>query len=200
MMMRFTALFLLLLTLYSCEKDKIQPPVAPQPSFIPISSTLHPLLFDTSSYWIYSNGNILDTVSLSAITRVEMFVPPQQTKDETFLLQYESSAFSSYTERYMGAIITRNWINEGWAYATNFEVGESYGGLTLIGKLDTLTVGTHQYYNVTQFKVQQSNYFSSDMYLYYADSVGVISKEILSGNSVVDTWNLIEYNVAIYPY
>jgi hypothetical protein len=139
-------------------------------------------------------------VSLTAITREEMFIIPKHPKEETFKLNYESTAFSNYTERFMGAIITRNFVNEGWVYASNLGVGESYGGLTFIGTLDTLIVNSHEFYNVSQFKVQQGSYFSDDMYLFYCDSVGVVRKEILSGSTVIDTWNLIEFNILMYPY
>ncbi len=198
--MRYISLLILIIFFYSCKKDKVQPAPASESSVSPISSTLYPLLFDASSYWIFSNGSISDTVSLTSIAREEMFVIPKQPKDETFILNYESTEFNNYSERFLGAIITRNWVNEGWVYASNLGVGESYGGLTLIGTLDTLIVGSHEFYNVSQFKVQQGSYFSDDMHLFYCDSIGVIRKEILSGSSVVETWNLIEYNILMYPY
>lgn len=198
--MRYLSLFILIIFFYACKKDQVQPAATSQRSFSPISSTLHPLLFDTSSYWIYSNGSLLDTVSLTSVMREEMYVTPKQSKDETFILNFESTEYNTYTERFMGAIITRNWVNEGWVYASNLGVGESYGGLTFIGIFDTLSVGSQEFFNVSQFKVQQGSYFSDDMHLFYCDSVGVIRKEILSGSSVVETWNLIEYNSVMYPY
>jgi hypothetical protein len=198
--MRYLSLFILILFFYSCKKDKVDPAPEPQPTVSPISSTLHPLLFDTGSYWIYSNGSSSDTVSLTSVAREEMIVTPKTQKDETFILNFESTEFNNYSERFMGAITTRNGIDEGWVYATNLGEGESYGGLTHVARLDTLLVENQEFYNVSQFRVEQGNYFSNDMYLFYSDSTGVIRKEVLSGGSVIETWNLTEYNTVMYPY
>lgn len=198
--MRYLSLFILILFFYSCKKDNTEPDPEPQPAVSPISSTLYPLLFDTGSYWIYSNGSSSDTVSLNSVAREEMTVIPKSPKEETFILNFESTEFNNYSERFVGAIITRNWIDEGWVYASNLVAGESCGGLTQVAKLDTLLVENQQFYNVSQFRVEQGNYFSNDMYLFYSDSAGVIRKEVLSGGSIIETWNLTEYNTVMYPY
>lgn len=198
--MRYSSLFILILFVYSCKKDKVEPDPVSQSGVNSISSTLHTLLFDTGSYWIYSNGSTSDTVNLNSVYREELIVVPESPKDETFILNFESTEFNNYSERFMGAIITRDWVDEGWVYASNLELGESYGGLTYVAELDTLLVENLEFYNVSQFRVEQGNYFSNDMYLFYSDSVGVIRKEVLSGGSVIETWNLIEYNTLMYPY
>ena len=192
--------------LCSCKKDKVDPVIpanSSQNDYYPVSAALIPLLFDTNSYWIYSNGSLLDTVNLISVTREELYlVPHQPKKDETFIFNYHSNELNNYTERAYGAIITRFSSDEGWVYATNLAVGGSCSGLNFVAKLDTLIVGSQEYYNVSKMRVQQGSYFPipNDMYLYYCDSVGVIRREVLSGNSIIDTWDLIQSNIFFYPY
>lgn len=193
-------IFFILLILCSCKKEQPIPVNSVQATFTPINATLIPLLFDTNSYWIYSNGNQLDTVTLISLTRQEVSVSPKSLKDETFLFNYHSTLLNNYTESALGAIITRDWTNDGWVYATNLGLGETSGGLSLIEKIDTLIVGNQEYHHVSKMQVQQGSFFLSSMYLYYADSVGVIRREVLSGNSIVDTWDLIQSSILFYPY
>ena len=46
-------------------------------------------------------------------------------------------------------------------------------------------------------RLNKANYLESDLNLYYADSVGVVKKEIIKNNLISETWSLINYNVSL---
>ncbi len=204
--MKFILFILISAFFLSCKKDKVPTLVSDTPTSggTPVKQTIDPsllpYLFDSGSYWIYSNGLLTDTIQLTNVVKEDVLLAPQQPKVETFLLNFESSASTNYTERFIGAIITRFWTSDGWVFSTNLDPGQSYGGLTFMGTIDTLQISAQTFSNIKQFKINQGNYFSSDMYLYYCDSVGVVRKEVLSGNSVIETWDLIEFSSTMYPF
>jgi hypothetical protein len=77
------------------------------------------------------------------------------------------------------------------------EIGTSYNNAQVSDIIDTLIVEGNPYLNVVKMKVNEDNYIQGNFYFYYADSIGIVRKEILVNDTVVNTWNLLRYNVVL---
>ena len=171
-------------------------------------STIFPYIFDENNFWIFQSDSLEnDTVILTEITYNSEGLPPagpsQGPSGVMYLynVKYHSSKYGEHEEQMFKHYISLDRDFGPFLLITSKEIGESYSGGTIINVFDTLTVNNNLFHNVTLMRTFDPQYFSNNNYhsilLYYADSIGIIKKEIFQNDSIKTTWNLIEYNVNV---
>ncbi len=198
-------LILLVLSVFvvSCEK---QDELENELHFYKISESLHPFLFTEGSSWIYSNlsNAAADTVVIIDFESDELSLGPTgpgqgpRGSSEFFNISYQSSFSDDFEEQLIGSIISRGLISGGYTYLSGFDIGEENGNAVLVDIIDTLTVGNLIFNDVVKMDLSADNHLHQDLNLYYVDSIGVVKKEVKQNNSIIETWNLVEYDVSIH--
>ena len=62
---------------------------------------------------------------------------------------------------------------------------------------DSLVIADQTYYNVVKMDISIDEYIKMEMNLFFADSTGIIRKEIRNGINVIETYDLIESSVLL---
>lgn len=174
-----------------------------------ISENLYPLLFDTVSNWKYKNteNGIVDSLVLIAnkidTTAKRNIGKGYTNSDQVYLLTYSSEIFGEYTEQYIGYVIKSGfdlsrYNYHNYVYLSSFKVGDARSNATIAAIYDSLIVLNKTYYNVVKMDISKDTFIHKDMNLYYVDSIGVIKKEIKEENNIIETWELMEYQVTLY--
>jgi len=193
----------------SCKKDIEESNT--NSSYIPyqgsnhskINSSLYPYLFNTGSYWIYKDSASLnfDSIALTNFLRTAYPIPRQTGDVEYFDVTYFSSNISSsYHEQLFGNVISRSLYLGGFVFISNKRINDYVYNALIADVIDSINVENVVYRNVTKMKVSQDPYINGNFYFYYADSVGIIKKDSLVNDIVVQTWNLIRKNTSLYDY
>ncbi len=174
-----------------------------------INPTLYPYLFNTGSYWIYKDSASLnlDSIALTGLLRTSVPVPPSNPNQtnlgdlEYFDVTYFSSNISSsYHEQLFSNTISRYLYYGGFVFISSKRINDHLYNAVIADVIDSINVENVVYRNVTKMKVSQDSYINGNFYFYYADSVGVIKKDSLVNDTVVQTWNLLRKNTSIYDY
>ena len=205
---RILATILVVILLFStCRKKDDATPYAPYHA--KISSNLYPYLFDNGSYWIYKDSltNNLDSTIITGISKKSYFVSPSGPGEgspgnfEYFEIEYFSyPSNSTYSEEVIANMISRGLISGGFTYFSKKTIGDSLQNAKIENILDTLTVHGQLYHNVIKMRIQADSYISQNYNFYYVDSVGIIKKELRTGETITNTWNLLRYSTAIKAY
>lgn len=205
--MRILMTILLVTILFAgCKKDEEATTV---PHHGKISSSLYPFLFNTGSYWVYKDTitNSLDSTILTNITRGTFSLSPtmpgqgSQGDEEYFNLNYLSYPTNNiYSEEIFGSIISRGHTSGGITYISTKTIGDSIYNAKIENIIDTLNIEGQSYYNVIKMRIQADSYISSNYNFYYVESIGIIKKETITGETVTNTWNLLRYRTTVKPY
>jgi hypothetical protein len=202
-------LFLIVFIVFavSCEKEKEEPTRIY--SNYKISSSLYPYLFNENSYWIYKDtttGN-LDSVVLKQIGRSSYSIPPtspgqgSQGSLEYFNFTYTSSYNgNTYDEQLFSSVISRSFIDGGFLFLSDRVIGDSLMNIKILDVIDSLSIENNTYFNVTKMRIKNDYYINGNYNYFYADSIGVIRKETLVNDSIVETWNLLRKNTSLFIY
>jgi len=198
--MKKILLILIIISFFSCSKDEEKE--TPQPVGT-ISSSLHPFLFKKGSYWIFKNQNTgqLDSVVVNSISKNIFTVGPShpgqgsQGQEEYYNINYLSTINGSYDEQLIGYVISKGLFSGGYVYLSNHKIGEESLNAKLTNIYDSLSIESNLYQNVVKMENSKDSYLTSDLNLYYVDSIGLVKKEIISNDSIIDTWNLLRYSV-----
>jgi len=194
----FQILLISSLILMSCKKSE---EVTGGNHYYKINESLHPMLFDVESYWIYKNNmtNIIDSIKL---TEVEMdTIGPFNLGNgytstyQAFNLKYSSKIFGEYSEQYVGYVISRGSTEGGYVYLSSHKIGDSTANAKITAIHDTLIVNNLIYENVVELNIKKDMYIEDELNLFYVDSIGIIKKEIKEDNIIQDTWELLNYNI-----
>jgi hypothetical protein len=203
--MRFILIIFIFLQIISCRKKESQGYKVVYYER-DIQESLKPFLFSNGSYWIYSSPmtSNLDSVIVFGITRESFNV--SQTRPDSILITKEIYYQIFYRNYITNEIfkdqvykntIARSVKNGGYTFLADSEIGTSYNNAQVSDIIDTLIVEGNPYLNVVKMKVNEDNYIQGNFYFYYADSIGIVRKEILVNDTVVNTWNLLRYNVVL---
>ena len=167
-----------------------------------ISENLYPLLYIPESYWVYEN----QTGSLDSVILIYCeadTLGPFKTGDcctmtqEVYNLEYESSKYGSFTEHFIGYVIKRGSIDGAYIYLSSFDVGDNRNNTSIADIHDSLIIAGVTYYQIVEMEISKDDYISSDMRLFYVDSVGVIQKILIDNLNDSIIWQLIEYNTTL---
>ena len=172
-----------------------------------LDEKLNPLLFNVGSEWVYQNetDNNLDTVIVNEAsfdtTEAYNVGGGFTATDLLYTINYSSNLNGLFTEIYRGYLIYRGIFNDkAIVYLSSFRVGDSSYNAKIVAIYDTLLINNKSFKNVVKMRVNKADYLESDLILYYADSVGVIRKEIIKNNQISETWSLLNYNVSLNHY
>ena len=201
--MKKVVLILITISLFSCSKDANFDTTSHLVSSI--SSSLYPFLFKKGSYWVYENQNTgqLDSVVVNSVTKDTVSLSPlgpgqgARGEEEYYNINYWSSVNGSYDEQLVGYVISKGLVSGGYLYLSSHKIGDESLNAKLTAIYDTLTIEDNLYRNVVKMEDSKDLYLSTDMNLYYVDSVGLVKKEIISNDTIVETWNLIRYSVSL---
>ena len=196
-------LIVLVVSSFACTKQE-DPPSNP-PVRVPISATLQNLIFEEGSFWIYKRltDSSIDSVEVIGTGLQWLYISGGpgsgvQTILQELSMTYYSTKFNYYTEYAAYHILSEGKMSGGIKFIGGTNVGDSLLNTSLTEIHDTLIINGEAYTNVIEMHVGKDEYIDDDMNLYYADSIGVIRKEIKDSTSVVETWDLIRYNVTVY--
>ena len=188
---------------FACTKQE-DPPSNP-PVRVPISAALQNLIFEEGSFWVYKRltDSSIDSVEVRGTGLQWLYISGGpgsgvQTILQELSMTYYSTKFKYYTEYAAYHILTEGKMSGGIKFIGGMNVGDSLLNASLTEIHDTLIINGEAYTNVIEMHVGKDEYIDDDMNLYYADSIGVIRKEIKDSTSVVETWNLIRYKVTVY--
>ena len=174
-----------------------------------INSCLYPMLFNNGSYWIYmdSVSGISDSIFVTGFSRNIYPTSPTWTGQETtsdeeqFSISYKSfNSGETDNEVLYGMVISKEHRGGNVIYIGSRTPGDSVYNAVITGIADSIIVEGHAYYNVTIVHSLQDEYLDEDCNFYYADSIGVIRKEILVNNVVVQVRSMIRCHVNLYDY
>lgn len=172
-----------------------------------ISKNLYSYLFGKNSWWVYKD-NKTGTID-SVIVKDTMWGTITLGGAGMDFLNYRTyfTTYRSYldqkehTERIRDQVIE---LDNGstdpsyWLFCNRNDTGTYWSGLRILMKKDTIHISGKVFHNITKLKwtKQYSHYPYEDQYVYYADSVGIIRKEILIADSVIDTWDIEKYKLS----
>jgi len=173
-----------------------------------ISNKLYPLIFNSNSYWIYQDNNSnFDTVSINSIEfyteNISPYGPGQGSPGSVdfYNFKYHSSKYGDHEEQMYVSFITLNKINGPNIYISTKNIGEENTGCKILDIIDTILINNNIFSDVVlvqdHFSITYSTNKIDTINLYYADSIGIIKKEIFQNDSIITTWNLIEYYVNV---
>ena len=202
------------LTFLECHK-KAQPSTNPTPEtgYHYIEESIKPFEVKTNSYWVYKNDStgVQDSVSVLSTETGMIWTTPQVhgqgggTQSEYYKINFKSFLNNtSYNNFILNNFMKRNgggtWGQEGQPiYMANSAVGTSFNGMEISLKLNALNVNGITFNNVTKIKITAANQyqqeFANDTYLYYADAVGLIKKEIVLGSNNIESWSLKRWKI-----
>lgn len=165
-----------------------------------IHENLFSFLFEPGSYWIYSRNehNMIDSIYLTdqIVYNLSSVSVGQGNSivNQEYKISYTSSLAGTYSEYLVGYIISRGSVSGGYIYLSSYQIGDVGANARIENIFDSLAIKETTFYNVVMMKITKDNYIETDMHLYYADSIGVIKKEILDGEQIIETWDLMSYN------
>jgi hypothetical protein len=205
-----------LVTLFTaCKKDDEPRPPCPQPAFRKIGPALKDYLFDTGSWWIYQNelDSTYDTLTMRsfiATTYSDAVIggtgnqtggcPSTTYEGEMFISMYLGTGYhEEFTEYIRNDIITRGGPYTGHVFFPG-TAGQSSTTAHIEAVHDSLVIGGHTFYHVTQVRLSGTNEPWWPTRLFYAPNVGVIRKEFDYPASTVPFMNLVDWQVTMYPY
>jgi hypothetical protein len=202
MSLKVFIIFILSISFLGCRKEEEKKII----NTYRISKSLHPFIFDKGSYWIYkkTNSGILDYLEVETITRdsfAELPTSPEQGiqgYDEFYNIKYSSSLTGSYDEQLFGYIISRGLYHGGFVFLSSKKIGDKFRNAELIDVLDTMTIENRTYKRVVKMKIQEDQYLTGNYNLYYADSVGLLRKEKTVNETIIESWNLIEFKTDLF--
>jgi len=181
-----------------------------------LSSSLKPYMFKSGSYWVYENDStgIVDSIVVTA-TKHDFFIlsptgPGQtgtQTKVEYYKLEiYDVLNVTSYIDFLHGSVVIRNGSESGISYLgqpillAHSPIGSTSNGAQVWDTISVLNVGSNTFHGVQEMKIiyseQNQIEFDHDTYLYFADSIGLVKKEIDLGSGNIESWSLKRWSVS----
>lgn len=178
-----------------------------------IQESMKPFEVKTNSYWVYVNDStgVQDSVAVLSTETGMVWTTPQVhgqgggTQSEYYKINLKSYLTNtSYNNYILNNFMKKNgggtWGEEGQPiYMANSAVGSSFSGMEISLKLNTFTVNGITFNNVTKIKItavkQYQQEFAHDTYLYYADIVGLIKKEIVLGSNNIEAWSIKRWKI-----
>jgi hypothetical protein len=201
--MKLELLYFLLIPVFiiSCNNKDEEEPIL----HYKICECMYPYIFDAGSYWVYesANTNILDSIVVGSLSEETYYIPhttPGQGSNgiiDYVLINYFSSAEGIYSENVFADEISRGFLEGGFVFLSS-DPGQGVQNAIVEGIVDSLLIENEVYRNVRVMKIFKDHYISEDCKFYYVDSVGVVRKEILTGDSVSFTWNLLRFSTTLH--
>jgi len=168
-----------------------------------LNERLFPLLFKTGSYWIYKmdGGESIDTLIVKD-AKIDTIGPfnvgdGYTSTDQVYYIGYSSSINGDYSNLYVGYAITLGSLYGGYLYLSSHTIGDSSVNAKIVDIYDSILVNSVPYKNVVKMDLKEDYYLKSNLNYYYADSVGIIKKEIKESGAILESWSLIKYSVTL---
>ena len=164
-----------------------------------LSESLLPMLFAPGSSWIYSNTDSsgFDEVVLEMAEADTLGPFKGAGPFQAYNYTYHSNQYGQYAEFYIGYVIKKSFVGDGYLYLSSHRVGDSVCNAKISAIYDSLTINGIQYMEVVEMDIAKDYDINHPTKLYYVDSVGVVKKEIEVSEGVVEIWNLVSYNVSL---
>ena len=199
-MKNYCVFFLVVSIFISCSEENESGGI----TYYKINESLFPFLFDQGSYWIYQNTNdnsIIDSVVLISLLEEEetqMIGKGYLSKDQVFHLTYQSSKNGTFSEYLIGYVIAKESVNAGFIYLSSRKIGDSSRNASIKNIHGELQINGMAFKDVVEMDIEKAEYISDEMNLFYADSVGLVKKQIKNGNNITEDWELLRYEVHFY--
>ena len=185
---------------YSCDKDE---GFEVDYTIGQISIKLYPYLFEKNSYWVYSSSDNLTTdsvyvhnIELDTLIHYPSTPGEGPAGGEQFHeITYISSVYGTHSEQLVNDVISRGNVYGGYVYLTSQTIGYEHLNAKISDIYSSLIINGINYRNVVKMEVEKDNYLAQSMNIYYADSIGVIKRELIENNNISETWNLLRFNV-----
>ena len=176
-----------------------------------IDNRLYDYLFESGSFWVYEKAdstNVIDSLVETAF--VHECTPPVIIHGELVMgpveyykVFYESKTLNYQTwDQYIGYVIVReglDWGNNGqYIFLSSYEIGDNTGGAEIIDTMDTLVLNDFEFYHVTRMLIMHDIFENNNpVSYYYAKGIGMIRKEIYSGDTtnLQVVWNIKNWQV-----
>lgn len=157
------------------------------------------------SYWVYEDQNVqTDSIAVISMDYGLNTFPCTQGcpggivhKDQFYVMNLRNvTQNKNYNYYFLGNHIKQNGGGEYGqlgqpVFVYNGKPGDEFNGVTVVEKLDSLTILGNTYYQVTKMRIsaadQCQHEFNLDTELYFAKNVGLIKKEVIdavNGNQV----------------
>jgi hypothetical protein len=204
---------ILISLLPSCKKDM----PAEQTYYSYLSASLKSYMFIDGSYWVYENDStgVSDSIAVTGTSHGFFIESPAWTGQEVSQTRVEcykinlSDALASAVENnfLLGNIVSINGNENGVTHMgqpvllAHAPVGDKVSGAEVWDTLSILNAGGNTFYNVEVMKInyleQAQQEFSHNTYLYFADSIGLVRKEIDLGNGSLESWSLKRWHTSL---
>ncbi len=209
---KFLSLICLLLLVAAC-KDEDPPVPCTQPDIQKLSPKLRDYLFTNGSQWIYQNtaDSTRDTVTqqniiLSFYEHDEPGGTGNMTggcvltyREELFAATFNSSLNGPFEQGFSRGNISQSDFVGTLIFLGEAQIGETVRNATLEAFYDSLVVGSHTFFNVTQVLARPQTAGLPKRF-YFSPDFGVVKSELLLSNSVTTTFDLVDWQITSYPY
>jgi hypothetical protein len=174
-----------------------------------LTDVIKPFEFLTNSYWVFQNDSTgaIDSITVTGTEKDFCTIFPGAggstiVYGEFFKMYYKSSyTQKSYNEYLLISEILQEGPGGGYCYsgqpiyAPGHSVGFVNDGMSVIESFPILMLNGNLFKNVDKIKItkgeQRFPAFDNDTYLFFADSVGIIKKEIFNSLGNIESWSLL---------
>lgn len=172
-------------------------------------------LFLKNSYWVYENelDNTIDCVYVTKSYEGARFSPsgPSMPRGGTHTYYYEIEYNSTLQGKRVEVLIS-DFIRKGiWdpnpasvifehGLEKNDTIFHGGGYYPILERYNQLSINDHTFKDVFKIKYKKDWYFDSDQIWHLSDSAGIVKREVLSNDMVVETWNLKRHHVEFKEY
>ena len=187
--------------IFSCEREGNTIPTTG------IAKGLYPFLFDTGSYWVHKDS-VTGSLDSTIVTSIERKIigtptvpggkPKPNSNNEMFEIRYVSYPTNTkFFNILIGGVMSEYEWWSGCVYLSGKQIGLESERAKINKVLDVLSVEGNEYHDVVQMRIRHPN---DSSYLYYADGVGLIKKQKIIRDTIIETSNLLRYNTILRPY
>lgn len=205
---RFLCALAILLGFQGCNEDDDspinQPPPSSQPTyrFFPLDASVKPYVFESGSYWIYTNtaDSTMDTLVETAIRKDNYFNywHSYTSEYEMYVMDFNSTVLGDAQE---AALMSR--LSRGGPYSDAIllpaeAVGGSFQQASVIGIHPSVVVSGQIFTNVIQMQVGADQFITQPLRLWYCPGTGMVRRQEVRADTVFATWDLVDWQVTPY--
>lgn len=166
-----------------------------------VGEEVHPFLFDIGSVWLYKNpvSKEIDNVEIIDFA-FDRYIPGGKLNGELqfYRISYVSDVFGEYKEYACLDIISRAIHFGGILFIASGNEGDECENARIDTIYSSFYVNGIAYEDVVKMEIEADEWLDIEMNLYWADSIGVVKKEIIENDQIIETWNLQSYDVVLY--
>ncbi|MNK01799.1 hypothetical protein D3C87_196070 [compost metagenome] len=201
--MRYASIYIVLLfAAFSCKKSNHPCEGKYSSQHMLISSSLNSYQFKEGSYWVYQNDGSAQLDSQRVVSTIRSKIGSggssscSSVSAETYQMSIRCSFNNQFFNYHMlGGYLSKETFVPGKQKAVIFSNTNSFApdnGVQLLEIIPSMDLNGN---TVTNVKKVRADLPANDIILYFADSVGIVKWEKLSGGTISETWSIQSWEV-----